>query len=116
MGADMTIEDVCIRHDPTSDFWEALKTALINKIKKESISASQLKVNTKVITDAIEILENNPRDVTWIRLPDSNGSMITIYLTGGMSYGDSPTDSLDIFHDLYELFPEYRYIDEVLDE
>jgi hypothetical protein len=46
----------------------------------------------EVIEQVFNILEDGRRDVTWIA---HNGEIL--FLTGGMSYGDNPTDSFETF-------------------
>jgi hypothetical protein len=99
-----------------------------NNDPEESIDILRAKALT-VISEAMNDLKCVCRDMTYIRLPiyayDANGLMLglpkiekyyTIYLAGGMSHGDSPGETYEDFYKLNMLFPDYRYIDEVLDE
>jgi len=59
----------------------------------------QLKDKAKeVVKKMEEIITGQPRDLTWI-----NHKGHVIYLTGGMSWGDSPTDSFCDFENYYYL-------------
>jgi hypothetical protein len=86
-----------------------------------------------IIRAAIDDLRNPCRDMTWITLPthvfiDSESKtkslaakiaakgLYYVYLAGGMSWGDSPGETYEDFYRLNTLFPDYIFIDEVLEE
>ena len=55
-----------------------------------------------VIEDLYTTIEQEPRDLAWIVRPTE-----TIYLSGGMSWGDSPGDS-------YDAIERYAYLKELI--
>jgi len=130
MGADLILQDVCIRYKPTSTFWNDLEKALDKKVDKmtddelkgwaDEIGSyddgDDLRIEAHgVVKAALDDLRGPCRDMTWISLPNNDG-LITVYLAGGMSWGDSPGETYEDFYKLNILFPDYRFIDEVLDE
>lgn len=80
-----------------------------------------------VIETAINDMRGSCRDMTWITLPipcsigtassvDKQWTLqYTVYLAGGMSWGDSPGETYEDFYKFNMLFADYRYIDEVLE-
>lgn len=134
MGADLILQDIIIRQKPTKAFWDKLEKALDKKIDKmsedelkgwddevscgSSDDVEELREEAhSVVTTALSDLRDPCRDVTWISLAIPHSKDVWyIYLTGGMSWGDDPSDSYSDFYKLNMLFPDYRFIDEVLDE
>lgn len=124
MGADIILADVRVRHkithsDKDKPFWDKLRKAYLDKAKKftqkdfdaleaeEGYSFDRDKVN-ELIDTMIDCLADNSRETTWIR----EGG-VTIYITGGMSWGDDPTEDFRTFDNFTKLFP-YEYVDDVL--
>ena len=134
MGADLIIQDVILRQKPTIALWNKIEKALIKKVDKMSddelkgwaeevyvCEGSNLKDLRKmaheVIKTAINDLREPCRDMTWISIPIPKSKDVWyIYITGGMSWGDSPGESYEELYKFNMLFSDYRFIDEVLDE
>ena len=130
MGADLILQDIAIRHKPTAAFWNKLGKALDKKVDEMSFKelkawadeigsyddVEDLRIEAHgVIKTALDDLRHPCRDMTWITLPNNDG-LITVYLAGGMSWGDTPGESYDELYKLSTLFNDYRFIDEVLEE
>lgn len=131
MGADLILQDLTIRHKPTVAFWNRLEKALDKKVDKMSDDelkgwadeiglmeddVEDLRIEAHgIIKAALDDCRQPCRDVTWITLPNNDG-LITVYLAGGMSWGDSPGESYEDLYRLNMLFADYRFIDEVLDD
>jgi len=132
MGADLIIQDVIIRQKPTIALWNKIEKALDKKVDK--MSADELKgwaeevhggssedINNlrdeahAVVTTAINDLKDPCRDMTWISIPiPTSKDVWYIYITGGLSWGDSPGESYEELYKFNILFSDYRFIDEVL--
>lgn len=142
IGADLILQDIVIRQKPTKAFFNKLQKALNKKVKmmtRDALAAwddevtgnhddteklSDLRVKAlAVIQTGINDLRGPCRDMTWITLPkdgmdlkNKENRLFTIYLAGGMSWGDSPGESYEELYKLNMLFPDYRYLDEVFDD
>jgi len=140
MGADLLLQDIVIRQKPTKIFFNKLQKVLDKKVKmmtKEALAAwddeitgnhddtetlADLRVKAlAVIQTGINDLRGPCRDMTWITLPigkrkDNEKEYYTVYLAGGMSWGDSPGESYEELYKLNMLFADYRYLDEVFDD
>ena len=128
MGSDLAIEYIAVKHELSfvncgnEPFWDKLKLALHSRIEamnfeevsdeiEADLGIPVDKANAHKLVDIIlSRLQSNPRDIGWIKV-----GTYTVFLTGGMSYGDSPTDSFDDFQMFNELFPQ-EFIDDVLGE
>lgn len=66
-------------------------------------------MNCRVGLTRLDPLECGARDMTWIR-----HGKYTVYLAGGMSWGDSPGETYEEFYRFNTLFYQYNYIDECL--
>lgn len=140
MGADMMVEYIVVRGKPTKSEWKKIEKAFDKKLK--SISNEDLQswyqeikgdkvditnVDTvMLLRDEAETvtrltlhdIQDNPRDVTWIRLdvPLEQGTeTLYIYLTGGMSYGDTPTDSMNLWYSFNTLYHDIHYLNDILE-
>lgn len=134
MGADLILQEISIRQTPTDEFWKKLEKALDKKVDNYTddelkgwaneigtySDSDDLRIEAHgVIKTAIDDMRGSCRDMTWIRIPTKERrpkDIITIYLAGGMSWGDSPGETYEEFYKLSILFPQYRFIDEVLDK
>lgn len=125
MGADMMVEYITVRGTPTKKEWKQIEKAFQKKLK--AISNQDLKfwyqevngddvdiTNTNTVMllrDEAETvtkltlhdLQDNPRDVTFIKIPIGK-EWATIYLTGGMSNGETPTDSMNLWYSFNTLY------------
>ena len=134
MGADLIIQYILVREEKhDTKFFDRLQKAYIKKLDKlpdnaillwgenvtgeieEDVKEAKIKA-IKMIDSIFCILKNNPRDVTFLTVPISKKKYYTAFVTGGMSWGDNPTDSCDYFYSFNELFNMYNYIDDILKE
>lgn len=131
MGQDLIIDYISVKHKLTHGidgedkaFWSKLRKAYHGKLGKfskkqyedlEAETGTNIdKVSaTAIVEEVFDILGGCARDVAWIVIPAKEP--ITIFITGGMSWGDDPTDSFHTFNTFNTLFP-YNFIDDVLDE
>jgi hypothetical protein len=110
MGADLIVIAIPVREtgiwkDKTMEqrrraIYTAAKQMTLAEIKKQALDSNYDFANKK---DVYEVISEffaclGYRDVTSFRHQDD-----TIYITGGMSYGDDPTDSYMTFEKFYNL-------------
>jgi hypothetical protein len=126
MGADLIIEYIYTKQKldftkENSFFWSRMRKAYhkrLESIAKKDPGYTDFEAETGVgldnesahalIDEAIDTLKDMPRDLTWIRVGE-----YTVFITGGMSWGDTPTDSCDILYKFTTLFP-YTLLEDVL--
>lgn len=89
----VSIEDVEIQEDD-------LRKAILNKIDKDSKKMAEINkvkiVYKKIVEDVFDGIGN--RDVTWI-----NHKGDILFVSGGMSWGDAPTEGYTNFNNLTSL-------------
>jgi len=128
MGSDLAITYIAVKHELSyvncgnDSFWDKLRIALHKKLESMNFEELSLEIESNLgvqitlseahglVDYVISLLQSNPRDIGWIKV-----GTYTVFLTGGMSYGDSPTDSFDDFEKFNALFPG-EFIDDVLGE
>lgn len=136
MGADMMVEYIVVRGKPTKREWKQIEKAHYKKLKAMSNvdlqswyqevrgeivditntnSVMLLRDEAETVTKlTLHDLQDNPRDVTWIKIPTHNG-FITVFLTGGMSHGETPTDSMNLWYSFNTLYHDNpNYINDVV--
>lgn len=116
MGADLLIADIAIETDkqpdwkagrrwiretPAKEIRKATRHAFYNSRGEEPETVAEIRTWLRdVVSEVQAAIENEYRDCTWITVPGW-----TIYLTGGMSWGDNPSESFQPFLDLREVIP-----------
>jgi len=115
MGADMCIDYSCFIGEMSND---ERKKRIIEAIQKDDMRGNEwgylindimgLKETDNIKEEVIRVVEEffeclNWRDVTFITLFD-----MTIHLTGGLSWGDSPSEATDKFYHFYVIPPHIK--------
>ena len=91
---------------------DKLNTAIVRLYNKDEYKflAQEIPVSKDEALEAFEYLWNAPRDLGYLDTWDSTGKYIELWHSGGMSWGDSPTEAFDYICILTEL---YRLVGEI---
>lgn len=111
MGADLIVEWVIVKEDIILDEAKEKMLKAVNNLTeideeirsyyKETTGEFQQEYKidnvksdfTEIINYVFDSIKQGYRDITWIK---HKGEIL--YITGGMSWGDNPTDSYDYFY------------------